>query len=458
MFSKLATLCALVCTVSAQQPTQNIVEIAVGAAPEYATLVAALTAADLVETLSGPGPFTVFAPTEAAFAKLPAGFVDNLLLPENKDDLVALLTYHVVSGTVLSTDLANGKVETLEGTNVTVDLTDGVKINDATVTAADTEATNGVIHQVDTVLTTIPKTVVDVALGAAPEFATLVAALTAAELVDTLSGDGPFTVFAPTEAAFAKLPAGTVDDLLLPANKAQLIALLKYHVVSGDVRSTDLANGNVATIEGASVAVDITNGVMVNDAAVTGADNAAVNGVVHIINTVLTYPGPATVVDVALNAAPEFATLVAALTAAELVDTLSGPGPFTVFAPTEAAFAKLPDGAVAELLLPENKDDLVALLTYHVVSGKVLSTDLTTGDVATLEGNTVAVDITSGVMVNDATVTGADNTAVNGVVHIIDRVLQAPIPTSAPTAGAAASTFSLTAAAAGIAMALRVAA
>ena len=101
-----------------------------------------------------------------------------------------------------------------------------------------------------------------------------------------LSGDGPFTVFAPTNAAFAKLPAGFVDNLLKPENKAELIALLKYHVVSGKVLSTDLTNGDVPTLEGATVSVDLTDGVKINDANVIDADNTAVNGVVHIVDTV----------------------------------------------------------------------------------------------------------------------------------------------------------------------------
>ena len=121
-----------------------------------------------------------------------------------------------------------------------------------------------------------------------------------------------------------------------------------------------------------------------------------------------------------------FSTLVAALSAAGLVETLQGEGPFTVFAPNDEAFAALPAGLLEKLLLPENIDVLKAILTYHVVAGKVMSTDVTTGDAATVEGSTLALDTMSGVMVNDATVIAADVEASNGVIHVIDKVLVPP--------------------------------
>jgi uncharacterized surface protein with fasciclin (FAS1) repeats len=135
-----------------------------------------------------------------------------------------------------------------------------------------------------------PGTIVDVAAGA-PQFSTLVAAVKAAGLVDTLSGAGPFTVFAPTNDAFAKLPAGTVDTLLKPENKSKLRAILLYHVVPGSVKSTDLKAGDVTTANGATVKVDLAGGVVkINDATVTKADIPASNGVIHVIDTVLIPP------------------------------------------------------------------------------------------------------------------------------------------------------------------------
>ena len=131
---------------------KDIVDTAV-AAGSFNTLAAALTAAGLVETLKGEGPFTVFAPTDDAFAALPAGTVEDLLKPENKDKLVAILTYHVVPGKVMSGDLTNGmKAATVQGGEVTIMTEGGVKVNDATVTQADIEATNGVIHVIDKVI------------------------------------------------------------------------------------------------------------------------------------------------------------------------------------------------------------------------------------------------------------------------------------------------------------------
>ena len=132
--------------------------VAVASATEgFSTLVAALTAGGLVETLQGAGPFTVFAPTDAAFAALPAGLLEKLLLPENKDVLVSILTYHVVPGMVMSADIMAGDVATVEGSNVKLDTAYGVKVNDATVTTADVAASNGVIHVIDAVI--VPPTV-----------------------------------------------------------------------------------------------------------------------------------------------------------------------------------------------------------------------------------------------------------------------------------------------------------
>jgi uncharacterized surface protein with fasciclin (FAS1) repeats len=129
----------------------TIVDVAVGAG-NFTTLVAAVTAADLVETLSGTGPFTVFAPTDEAFAALPAGVLDALLLPENKETLVKILTYHVVSGMVMAADITDGDVATVEGSNVMLVTTSGVKVNDANVVSADVPASNGVIHAIDAVI------------------------------------------------------------------------------------------------------------------------------------------------------------------------------------------------------------------------------------------------------------------------------------------------------------------
>ncbi|HSF63591.1 MAG TPA: fasciclin domain-containing protein [Paracoccaceae bacterium] len=150
-FLALTTATALIGAPAFAQ-TADIVDTAV-AAGSFTTLVAAVQAAGLVETLKGEGPFTVFAPTDAAFAALPAGTVENLLKPENKDQLVAILTYHVVPGKVMSTDLSEGlKAATVQGAEVTITLEGGAKVNGATISAADVAATNGVIHVIDAVI------------------------------------------------------------------------------------------------------------------------------------------------------------------------------------------------------------------------------------------------------------------------------------------------------------------
>ncbi|MDH3439564.1 MAG: fasciclin domain-containing protein [Gammaproteobacteria bacterium] len=131
----------------------DIIDTAV-AAGQFNTLAAALDAADLIDTLKGEGPFTVFAPTDAAFAKLPEGTIENLLKPENRDQLIAVLTYHVVPGKVMAEDVVNlSEATTVQGSNVSIKVVDGnVRIDDATVVAADVDATNGVIHVIDSVI------------------------------------------------------------------------------------------------------------------------------------------------------------------------------------------------------------------------------------------------------------------------------------------------------------------
>jgi uncharacterized surface protein with fasciclin (FAS1) repeats len=274
---------------------KDIVDTAVGAG-SFKTLAAALGAADLVDTLKGDGPFTVFAPTDDAFAKLPEGTVDDLLKPENKDKLAGILTYHVVAGKVMSGDVVKlTEAETVNGQKVKIDASEGVKVDDATVTTADVECKNGVIHIIDAVI--LPKMeeekkeemkdIVDTAVGAG-SFKTLAAALGAADLVDTLKGDGPFTVFAPTDDAFAKLPEGTVDDLLKPENKDKLAGILTYHVVAGKVMSGDVVKLTEAeTVNGQKVKIDASEGVKVDDATVTTADVECKNGVIHIIDAVI---------------------------------------------------------------------------------------------------------------------------------------------------------------------------
>ena len=400
----------------------TVVDVIVNS-PDHNTLEAAVIAAELDDDLSGAGPFTVFAPTDAAFAAL--GSVVTELLEDPTGELAQILLYHVVSGTVLSTDLTAGDVPTLNGKSVTVSFDGGnAFINGAQVTVADIEADNGVVHVIDAVLIPPTVTVVDIVVNS-PDHNTLEAAVIAAELADDLSGDGPFTLFAPTDAAFAAL--GTVvDDLLLDPTGA-LADILLYHVVSGTVLSTDLTAGDVPTLNGKSVTVSFDGGnAFINGAQVTVADITTDNGVVHVIDAVL-IPPTVTVVDIVVNS-PDHNTLEAAVIAAELDDDLSGDGPFTLFAPTDAAFAAL--GTVVDDLLLDPTGALADILLYHVVSGTALSTDLTEGPVPTLLGPDVNVSFDGGnVFINDAQVIVADIETDNGVVHVIDAVLLPPVST-----------------------------
>ncbi len=267
---------------------KDIVATAV-AAGNFKTLAAALQAAGLVEALQGKGPFTVFAPTDEAFAKLPAGTVETLLKPENKERLISILKYHVVPSRVLAKDVKAGPVVTLEGQRFDITTTGNkVMVDQATVTATDVMAKNGVIHVIDRVILPSDKTIVATAVEAG-SFTTLAKLLTAADLVSALEAKGPFTVFAPTDEAFAKLPKETLDSLMLPENKAQLTKILTYHVIPGRVFSDAAAKGaTVKTLNGQEVTTrSESKNVMVGNAKVISADIDAVNGVIHVIDTVL---------------------------------------------------------------------------------------------------------------------------------------------------------------------------
>ena len=267
----------------------NIVETAV-AAGSFKTLAAALQAADLVAALQGQGPFTVFAPSDEAFGRLPKGTVETLLKPENKQQLVNVLMYHVVSGNVTSDQVVKlSGAKTLNGQRVNIRVQDGrVQVDKSTVVQADIACSNGVIHQIDSVLLPSPDNIPAVAKKAGV-FKTLLAAAAAADLVDALAGKGPLTVFAPTDEAFAKLPAGTVESLLKPENKGKLKDILLYHVVPGRIFSEQVVNlQSLKTLQGTMLHIALAGGgVEINESTVRQTDINATNGVVHVIDRVL---------------------------------------------------------------------------------------------------------------------------------------------------------------------------
>jgi transforming growth factor-beta-induced protein len=314
MFSKMTKVLSILLVValfgtlatSAFAADHDIVQIAVEDG-RFTTLVTALQAAELVETLQGEGPFTVFAPTDDAFAKLPEGTLESLLadIPTLKN----ILLYHVVPGSVMAADVVQlESADTVLGKPVSV-MVDGdkVMINDAQVIVADIEASNGIIHVIDTVI--LPPSEEEAMMEQAPaaqatmdivdtavadgRFTTLATALTEAGLVDTLKGEGPFTVFAPTDDAFAKLPEGTLESLL--ADIPTLTDILLYHVVPGEVMAADVvALESADTVLGKPVSINVEGDkVMVNDAQVIITDVEASNGVIHVIDTVILPPADA---------------------------------------------------------------------------------------------------------------------------------------------------------------------
>ena len=255
-----------------------------------------------------------------------------------------------------------------------------------------------------------------------PTFKTLVAALVHEKLVSTIAKE-ELTIFAPSDEAFATLGLNETNIGTVP----NLTEILLYHAVAGKVYSTMLTSKFVPTVNGAALKIDLSSGVVVNDANVIKADIKAINGVIHIVDKVL-FPPSKNLVEVALANAPEFSILVAAVQKAQLVETLSTGGPFTVFAPTNAAFAALLSELKVSSLDALPVETIKNVLLYHVVNGRVFSTDLQSGPVTTLNG-TFNVNL-SNLKITDANMREAglvpsllNIQAKNGVIHVIDRVI-----------------------------------
>lgn len=422
----------------------NIVEIA-QKTPELSTLVDALVAANLTDALSGTGPFTVFAPTNAAFAKLDSETLNNIIA--NPALLTALLQYHVVSGDVMSTDLTNGPVQSLlSGQTIDVDISNGVTLNGSSkVTSADVDASNGVIHIIDEVL--FPEefysmTLAQIVAGS-PDHTILLSALGKPELSDLLAAandpTADLTVFAPTNAAFegvlAALGMTSIDEIPVGVLKE----IVTYHILGGAVSSDMLANGDVNTLlpgiaggpEYEFVTVDLTDGVKINTANVTAADLKAVNGVAHVVNAVLlpsyiTYSIGTIAEVVQFN--NDFTILNAALRKAELLETVAKTDNLTVFAPDNAGFVAAGITSLDGL----EKEDLTPILTYHVLGAKVLSSQLPADGMATtLNGEMIYLGyLNQGrVLINGSSeITAVDIKKSNGVIHVINRTMVPPAP------------------------------
>eukprot|EP00545_Synedropsis_sp_CCMP1620_P013406 CAMPEP_0119007422 /NCGR_PEP_ID=MMETSP1176-20130426/2997_1 /TAXON_ID=265551 /ORGANISM="Synedropsis recta cf, Strain CCMP1620" /LENGTH=575 /DNA_ID=CAMNT_0006959565 /DNA_START=98 /DNA_END=1822 /DNA_ORIENTATION=+ len=438
----LTAVAFLACAASIDAQDSTIYEI-VKSNDNFATLATALELTDLDEVLDCTNPFwcryTVFAPTDKAFSKLPEGLLGKLITEDWKAHLTRILLYHVAYGFYKAADIEDGgKVSTLAGeyVNTTIEDDGTVKINTATVSSADVEASNGWVHVIDQVL--IPSFMTKDIITTAKEtgiFDTLLVAVEAAGLTDTLKGEGPFTLFAPTDSAFDKLGEGAVEALL--QDKQTLTDILKYHVIDNSiVLSSELEDGtSLTTIQGEDIEVN-TFGFWIfqfpylnKDVYFSGTDILTSNGVIHIISDVL-IPGSATppepTIAEIVGADPILTTLAAALNAAMLLDTFKEEGPFTLFAPSDAAFAELGDETITALLA--DPVELAKILKYHVVSGEVKRKDLEDGAVKTLNGADIIVD--KGffqVYINEDTrVKEFDIDGSNGVVHIINKVLLPP--------------------------------
>ncbi len=403
----------------------DIVEIAV-ADGRFEILVAAVQQAGLVDALSGEGPLTVFAPTDSAFTNLLSdlGVTAEQLL--GNPDLADILLYHVV-GASLNGDAvaAETHIETLLGKDVDVSIVgDDLYINDAKVIIADIEASNGIIHVIDAVL--LPPelpTIPDIAI-ADGRFTVLVNALVETGLDSALAGEGPFTVFAPTDDAFVTLLGElgiSAADLLASENLADI---LLYHVVEGRLKAEDVVlEDSLTTLLGKNIDVEVTDdGVFINNSKIVITDIKAENGIIHVIDTVLIPEDQPNIVEVA-EGAGSFNTLLAALEITGLDEALAGDGPFTVFAPTDEAFENLPDWLFNFLI--NNPKYLERVLLYHVVAGD-LNASAVTGkrSIETLLGQSVRPYVYNGnAYINRSKVIAADVGASNGTIHVIDKVL-----------------------------------
>ena len=434
----------------------SIVDVAV-ANGSFTTLVAALEATGLDATLSDlDSSFTVFAPTDDAFALLGDETIAALL--DDTDTLTDILTYHVIGAEIDSSaaiSSAGSTVEMVNGDSTGLSLDgDNLLVNTVTVTTVDVEADNGVIHVIDAVLIppvdkgTPTMNIVDTAVSAG-DFGTLVTALQAAGLDATLADETQsFTVFAPTDAAFAMIDPDTLDLLL--ADTDALSDVLLQHVVSGEVSSVTAytLNGlSATTASGAEIPVAINSELdtlTFGGATVTTTDIYTTNGVIHVIDMVVVadveLPSPpSSIVDVAV-ANGSFTTLVAALQATGLDTVLDDPeATFTVFAPTDAAFGLLGQGAVSALL--DDPDTLKNILLYHVIQGSEVLQD---GALTVAQSDANKVEMANGaetalslanntLFVNKSAVSLADVMADNGVIHVVDQVITVPAAKGEPT-------------------------
>ncbi len=375
---------------------------------------------------------TVFAPTNTYFEQLLNQLGKSSVDELPQEVLTQIVSYHILGQAVSSAELESGMFTTLLEEDLTIAVGDGVTVNNIAVTEADLEASNGWVHKIEGVLLpaearAVNGTVAGIAYFDA-DFTTLVAALREAELLNVLLEDGPYTVFAPTNAAFEA--AGITD--LSDYTQEELQNILLYHVTAGNITSAELEAGAVTTASEEEFYLSMNNnGVYINgNTMVSMTDLEADNGVVHVLNGVLMPPAN-NLAQIVINRTeaenPEFTLLLRAILRAELATTLAGEGPYTVFAPTDAAFEAA--GFDAEAIDAASPEALTNILLYHVIPARVFSTDLTTGNVSAANDGTIMVDTESLSLTDEQDNTANLNAdmlnilATNGVIHVIDAVL-----------------------------------
>ena len=397
---------------------------------------------NVASLLSSGGIFTVLAPTNNAFRK--AGFATVAAInAADPNTLTTILTYHVIAGRVFSSDLTNGGTPaTLNGGKLTITLSGSgaavqgsANASASNITATNTMATNGVVHVIDQVLLPLPGTIA-AQVSSNPNFTLLKAAVVKGGLAATLDGAGPFTVFAPSDNAF--LASGITSSVISALSVGKLDTILLYHTIAGKILSSQVPagpNAKVITAGGDSIFVtNNANGVFVNGIPVVTADVPASNGVIHVLNKVLLPSFGQNLVQVA-SSDTTFSYLVAAVVRASQGSTnvaglLSSGGIFTVFAPTNNAF-RAAGFATVDAINAADPNTLAGILAYHVLPGRVFSSDLTNGATpGTISGGNLTIALSQ----SGATVMGKSNMtasniigvnimATNGVIHVIDSVL-----------------------------------
>jgi uncharacterized surface protein with fasciclin (FAS1) repeats len=467
-------------TATAPPPTANA-SVAQTAAKmqDMSTFMAAVKYVDdsslekLMPAMENPGSMTVFAPSNEAFDKLAVELMGpgkkgaDLLNEDMKDDVRDILKNHMLLAKVLKADMLLGKAISTSlgsGATITITISNGVvTITDgqggtAVIKLSDILANNGVLHLIDHIIKPPKemmkrKSIAEIA-SKTPALSSLVAALGFAsnngDLVTLLSNTGTFTVFAPTNQAFDALAVELLGagkkaaDLLVPANKDLVRAVLQYHVLGTVVKKSAipfgkpinpvLAGDDIFKIDKVKAKDDDDDDKMLiitdgrnRKSEIIATNIKANNGIVHVIDKVI-LPADKDIVQTAIASAPEFSILVEAVVAAGLADALKAPGPLTVFAPTNAAFADLlAELKITKAALLADKALLTQVLTYHVVPGLVLKAQVPVGKpITTLEGDTFAVN--GKFKITDqagriSSIVATDVLAKNGVIHVIDKVI-----------------------------------